>query len=83
MLALAVGRQWNHGHCLTCRRVPEARNEASRIFYGDVPIGTIGIRAGVPIDVAMIPNSCSNCERWRRDKDGVPLLDRQSTGTSV
>jgi hypothetical protein len=23
-------------------RVPEARNEASRIFYGDVPIGTIG-----------------------------------------
>jgi hypothetical protein len=28
------------------RRVPEARNEASRIFYGDVPIGT---RAGVPV----------------------------------
>jgi hypothetical protein len=42
-----------------------------------VPIGTIGIRAGVPIDVATIPSSCSNCERWRRDKDGVPLLDRQ------
>jgi hypothetical protein len=61
------------------RRVPEGRNEASRIFH--VPIDTIGIRAGVPVDVATIPNSCSNCERWRRDKDGVPLLDRQSTGT--
>jgi hypothetical protein len=54
--------------------------KASRIFYGDVPIGTIGIRAGVPVDVATIRTSCSNCER-QRDENGVPLFDRQSTGT--
>ena len=50
----------------TRRRVPEARNEASRIFYGDVPTGTIGVRAGVPVDVATIRTSCSNCERRQR-----------------
>jgi hypothetical protein len=57
------------------RRVAEARSEASRIFYGDVPISTIGIRASVPVDVATIRTSCSNCERWQGDEDGVPLLD--------
>jgi hypothetical protein len=35
---------------LTRRRVPEAANEAWRVFYGDVPVGTISIRAGVPVD---------------------------------
>ena len=29
--------------------VPEAPNEAWRVFY-DVPVGTISIRAGVPVD---------------------------------
>jgi hypothetical protein len=36
---------------LTRRRIPCARNEAWRVFYGDVPVGTIGRRAGVPIHV--------------------------------
>jgi hypothetical protein len=36
---------------LTRRRIPCAGNEAWRVFYGDVPVGTIGRRAGVPIHV--------------------------------
>jgi hypothetical protein len=33
------------------RRIPDARNEAWRVFYGDVPVGTIGRRSGVPVHV--------------------------------
>jgi hypothetical protein len=51
MIALGVRRPRNHWQCPASAAAvsPEARNEASRIFYGDVPIGTIGIDAGVPV----------------------------------
>jgi hypothetical protein len=31
------------------RRNPDAREESWRIFYGDVPVGTIGRRSGNPV----------------------------------
>ncbi len=34
---------------LTRRRSSDSPQESWRIFYGDVPVGWIGIRAGVPI----------------------------------
>jgi hypothetical protein len=33
---------------LTRRRDPEARNEAWHVYYGDVHVGMIGIRSGIP-----------------------------------
>ena len=36
---------------LTRRRSKDTPEESSRIFYGDVPVGWIGIGAGVPADV--------------------------------
>jgi hypothetical protein len=36
---------------LTRRRLKDAHAESWQIFYGDVQVGTIGIRAGVPTDV--------------------------------
>jgi hypothetical protein len=33
---------------LTRRRSPDARQESWRVFYGDVRIGVIGQRAGIP-----------------------------------
>jgi hypothetical protein len=36
---------------LTRRRSKDARAEGWPIFYGDVQVGTIGIRAGVPVGV--------------------------------
>jgi hypothetical protein len=36
---------------LTRRRDPEAHAESWQIYYGDVRIGWIGLRAGVPVDV--------------------------------
>ncbi len=35
---------------LTRRRDPEALQESWRIFYGDVCIGSIAIRSGIPVD---------------------------------
>jgi hypothetical protein len=34
---------------LTRRRDPNSREETWRIFYGDVPVGTIGRRSGNPV----------------------------------
>jgi hypothetical protein len=36
---------------LTRRRSTDEREECWHIFYGDVRVGTIGIRRGVPVDV--------------------------------
>jgi hypothetical protein len=36
---------------LTRRRDPDAQLKTWRVHYGDVAVGTIGIRAGVPVDV--------------------------------
>ena len=36
---------------LTRRRSNDSPQESWRIFYGDVPVGWIGIRSGVPVDV--------------------------------
>jgi hypothetical protein len=38
-------------HALTRRRSQEAHQESWRIYYGDVDVGWIGVRTGVPIDV--------------------------------
>lgn len=35
---------------LTRRRDPHARQEAWHVFFGDLQVGTIGIRSGVPVD---------------------------------
>jgi hypothetical protein len=40
------------------RRIPDARSEAWRVFYGDVPVGTIGVRSGVPVHVDQWGWSC-------------------------
>ena len=37
---------------LTRRRSNDSPQESWRIFYGDVPVGWIGIRSGVPVGVA-------------------------------
>jgi hypothetical protein len=36
---------------LTRRRSKDAHAESWQIFYGDVQVGTIGKRSGVPVDV--------------------------------
>jgi hypothetical protein len=36
---------------LTRRRDPEGHQEIWHVYYGDVKVGTIGIRAGVSVDV--------------------------------
>src|SRR5579871_5979330 len=36
---------------LTRRRDPDARQERWRVYYGDVRVGTIGMRSGVPVTV--------------------------------
>ena len=43
---------------LTRRRSKGRHAESWQIFYGDVQIGTIGIRAGVPVDVDQWGWSC-------------------------
>jgi hypothetical protein len=43
---------------LTRRRSNNAHAESWQIFYGDVQVGTIGIRAGVPTDVDQWGWSC-------------------------
>jgi len=43
---------------LTRRRSKGAQAESWQIFYGDVQVGTIGIRAGVPADVDQWGWSC-------------------------
>jgi len=37
---------------LTRRRDPEMPHECWRVFYGDVQVGTIGKRSGVPAPLA-------------------------------
>ncbi len=43
---------------LTRRRSKGRHAESWQIFYGDVQVGTIGIRAGVPVDVDQWCWSC-------------------------
>jgi hypothetical protein len=35
---------------LTRRRCPEAREECWHVYHGDVHVGTIRLRSGVPVD---------------------------------
>ena len=35
---------------LTRRRDPEAHQETWRVYYGDVRVGTISMRSGIPVD---------------------------------
>jgi hypothetical protein len=50
---------------LTRRRSKDAHAESWQIFYGDVQVGTIGIRAGVPVDVDQWGWSCGFYPRSR------------------
>lgn len=43
---------------LTRRRIDDLRQETWQIYFGDVPIGTIGTRAGAPIHVDQWGWSC-------------------------
>jgi hypothetical protein len=43
---------------LTRRRSNDAQAKSWQIFYGDVQVGTIGIRASVPVDVDQWGWSC-------------------------
>ena len=38
-------------NALSRRRSKDAREECWHIYFGDVRVGTIGVRAGVPVDV--------------------------------
>jgi hypothetical protein len=51
---------------LTRRRSTDAHAESWQIFYGDVQVGTIGIRAGVPVDVDQWGWSCGFYPRSHR-----------------
>ena len=51
---------------LTRRRSKDAHAESWQIFYGDVQVGTIGIRAGVPVDVDQWGWSCGFYPRSHR-----------------
>jgi hypothetical protein len=43
---------------LTRRRDPEGHQEVWHVYYGDVKVGTIGQRAGVPVGVDQWGWSC-------------------------
>jgi hypothetical protein len=43
---------------LTRRCDPDARHESWRVYYGDIHVGTIGLRAGVPASVDQWSWSC-------------------------
>jgi hypothetical protein len=43
---------------LTRRRCPGAREECWHVFFGDVQVGTIGVRSGVPVDKDQWSWSC-------------------------
>jgi hypothetical protein len=43
---------------LTRRRIPTDLTVSWRIFYGDVQVGTIGLRTGVPVHVDQWGWSC-------------------------
>ena len=45
---------------LTRRRSKDPHAESWQIFYGDVQVGTIGMRAGVPVDVDQWGWSCGS-----------------------
>jgi hypothetical protein len=51
---------------LTRRRSRDAHAESWQVFYGDVQVGTIGIRAGVPVDVDQWGWSCGFYPRSHR-----------------
>jgi hypothetical protein len=51
---------------LVRRRDPEARQESWHILYGDVRVGTIGLRSGVPTDV----------DQWHWSAGFYPLSHR-------
>src|SRR5258708_23796023 len=65
---------------LTSRRSRDAHAESWQIFYGDVHVGTIGVRAGVPNDVDQWGWSCGfypgsePATAARRPLFGVPRL---------
>jgi hypothetical protein len=56
---------------LRCRD-PDAREERSRVFHGDVQIGSIGIRASVPVSA----NQPGLVGDWLQVADSIPGLVR-------
>ena len=60
---------------ITRRRDPDDRQERWRVFYGDVQVGTIGMRSGVPVDVDQWDWSCAFYPVSDRDR----LTDAIST----
>jgi hypothetical protein len=55
---------------LTRRRDPDARHESWRVFYGDIQIGTIGRRSGVPVRVDQWQWACPFCPVSHRGERG-------------
>ena len=51
---------------LTRRRDPDASQERWRVLYGDVQVGTIGIRSGVPLDKDQWDWACGFSGRLER-----------------
>jgi len=67
----------NLGACLplTRRRDPDARQERWRVFYGDVQVGTIGMRSGIPVGVDQWDWTCGfypASERGRLERGIAP-----------
>src|SRR5690349_12552541 len=71
----AVSRFNNPMPQLTRRRDPEARHECWQVYYGDVQVGTISERAGVPTDA----------DRWGWTCGFFPLSHqgRRAEGTAL
>src|SRR5260370_11632558 len=74
-LPMAAGRALMGMPALTRRRAKDAHQECWHIFYGDVHVGTITERAGVPHDV----------DQWGWDCGFYPVTHRleHADGTAV
>src|SRR3982074_687983 len=67
---------------LTRRRSKDVHAESWQIFYGDVQVGTIGTRAGVPVDVDQWGWSCGFYPRSHRQEhhEGTAETFEQGAG---
>ena len=84
MLAEVAGSalQWAMP-ALARRRSRDAHAESWQVFYGDVQVDTIGIRAGVPVDVDPWGWSCGfypGSEPGEHSDGSAPTFDEARAG---
>jgi hypothetical protein len=61
---------------LTRRRCPEAREECWHIYFGDVHVGTISIRSGVPVDQDQWGWQCGFYPVCHRGEDAAATFEQ-------